>query len=140
MISLRQLSAQGFVAIALATLPIAGVVYYYFGAANAGAFAYGVGVGVVVFTAIALTVSLIMGPTSGGRMLLGAIVYVGRLGFAALAIGVPVALADWSIAWIFCGFAVVYAVENVTVLVVLGRSGSSVASWRNEIRERRIEA
>ncbi len=140
MIPLRKLAAQGFLAMAVVTLPVAAAVYLYFGATSAGAFAYGVGVGVVVFTAIALTVSLITGPTSSGRMLLGAIVYVGRLGFAALAIGLPVALAGWSIAWIFVGFAVVYAVENVTVLVVLGKSGSSVAEWRSEIRERRIEA
>ena len=121
-------------------LPAVAVVYYYFGAVDAAAFVYGVGVGVVVFTAIALTVSLITGPTTSGRMLLGILVYVGRLGFAALAIGVPVVVAGWPIAAIFCGFVVVYVVENLAVLVVLGTTKSSASSWRSGDVKRRIEA
>lgn len=140
MTSLRRLTTYGTLAIAAVALPAMAVVYYYFGAVDAAAFVYGVGVGVVVFTAIALTVSLITGPTTSRRMLLGILIYVGRLGFAALAIGVPVVVAGWPIAAIFCGFVVVYVVENVAVLVVLGTTKSSAGSWRSENRERRIEA
>lgn len=138
--SLRRLTTLGVLAIAAVALPAVAVVYYYFGGVNAGAFVYGVGIGVVVFTAIALTVSLITAPTSSGWMLLGALIYVGRLGFAALAIGVPVAVAGWPIAAIFCGFVVVYVVENVAVLVVLGTTKSSAGSWRSGDAKRRIEA
>ena len=138
--SLRRLTALGIGAMALIVLPAVAVVYFFAGAANAGAFAYGVGIGVVVFTAIALTVSLMTGPTTGTRMLFGGLVYVGRLGFAALAIGVPVALAGWPVVWIICGFAVVYAVENVTVLAVLGMTKSPVSELQGEDAKRRVEA
>ena len=137
--SLRRLTTYGTLAILVVTLPAVAVVYYYFGAVNAAAFVYGVAVGVVVFTAIALAVSLITGPTTSGRMLFGILVYVGRLGFAALAVGLPVALVGWPILPIFCGFVVVYVVENVAMLVVLGTTKSSASSWRSGEAKRRIE-
>lgn len=140
MSSLRRLTALGIAAMAVIVLPAVAVVYYFSGATNAGAFAYGVGVGVAVFTAIALTVYLMTGPTTGLRMVAGGLVYVGRLGFAALAIGVPVLVAGWPVVWIICGFAVVYAVENVTVLVVLGMTKSPASSLQGEDAKRRVEA
>ncbi len=140
MSSLRRLTALGIAAMAVIVLPAVAVVYYFSGATNAGAFAYGVGVGVVVFTAIALTVYLMMGPTTRLRMVAGGLVYVGRLGFAALAIGVPVLVAGWPVVWIICGFAVVYAVENVTVLLVLGMTKSPASGLQGEDAKRRVEA
>lgn len=139
MSSLSRLTTWGVAAIAAVALPATAVVYYYFGGLHAGAFLYGVGVGMIVFTAIALTVSLISGKTTSLRMLLGAMIYVGRLGFAVVAIGAPVLVAGWPIASIFGGFVVVYVVENIAVLVVLGRTKVSGNRWRNEDVKRRIE-
>ena len=140
MSSLLRLTAFGIAAMAVVVLPVVAAVYYFAGATNAGAFAYGVAVGMVVFTAIALTVSLMTGPTTGRRMLFGGLVYVGRLGFAALAIGVPVVVVGWPVVWIICGFAVVYAVENVTVLVVLGMTKCPASSLQGDEAKRRVEA
>ena len=140
MISLRRLTTFGALAITVTVLPAVAAVYYYLGGASAGAFAYGAGIGAMVFTAIALTVSLMTGPTTSTRMLLGGLVYVGRLGFAALAILVPVFVAGWPAVWIVGGFATVYAVENVAVLVALARTKSSANKLQGEDAERRIKA
>ena len=140
MISLRRLTTFGALAIAVTVLPAVAAVHYYFGGMSAGAFAYGAGIGAVVFTAIALTVSLMTGPTTSTRMLFGGLIYVGRLGFAALAIMVPVFVAGWSALWIVGGFALVYAVENVAVLAILARTKSPASKLQGEDAERRIEA
>lgn len=139
MTSLWRLTAVGVAAIAAVAMPSVAVVYYYLGASNAGAFLYGVGVGAVVFATIALSVALITGRGSPLRMLLGAVVYVGRLGIAAVAIGVPVWTEGWPLLPVFFGFAGVYVVENVAILVMLGRRSGAGNRWRGEDRERRIE-
>lgn len=140
MTSLWRLTVVGVAAIAAVALPAAVAVYYYLGASSAGAFLYGVGLGVVVFAAIALSVALITGRRSPLRMLAGAVIYVGRLGFAAAAIGLPVSLGGWPLLPMFFGFAGVYVVENVAILIVLGKKSGSGNRWRSEDRERRIEA
>lgn len=139
MIPLSRLTTWGVAAIAVVALPATVVVYYYFGGLHAGAFLYGVGVGMIVFTAIALTVSLLTGKTTSLRMLLGAMIYMGRLGFAAVAMGVPVSLGGWPLLPMFFGFTGVYIVENVAILIVLGKRSGSGTRWRSEDRERRIE-
>ncbi len=81
-----RLAAGGATATMIASLFIAGVVWYYVGGAAAGAYAYGAGIGVVSFTSIAVTAALLGGRLSGDRIVLGLAVYVGRLVFAAVAL------------------------------------------------------
>jgi hypothetical protein len=50
-------------------------------------------------------------------MLLGAMIYLGRLVFAVAAVGVPMYFGWWPVAPLICGFAMVYVVENVVLLV-----------------------
>lgn len=136
---LRRLAILGLASIALVALPAAAAVYYYFGQTHAVAFLYGVGVGAVAFASIALSVALLTGQRSGLRMMLGALVYVGRLGFAAAAVAIPVSLDYWPAMPIVCGFAGVYVIENVTVLVALGTAKGDGSRQRGEGSKRRVE-
>lgn len=137
---LRRLAILGLASIALGALPAAAAVYYYFSQSHAVAFLYGVGVGAVAFASIAVSVALLTGQRSGLRMMLGALVYVGRLGFAAAAVAIPVSLGYWSALPIVCGLAGVYVIENVTVLVALGTAkGDGSRQQRGEGSKRRVE-
>jgi hypothetical protein len=111
-----RLALGGAAATAVMSLGAAAVVGYYFGAVYAGAFLYGAGVGLVSFTSIAITAWLLGGKLSGERILLGVVVYFGRLVFAAVAVGAPIFLASWPALALIGGFAGVYVVENVLLL------------------------
>ena len=102
---------------ALLSLLVALVVAIYAGSAEAGALLYGAGIGVVSFTSIALTASLLGGRFTGEKLLLGVAVYFGRLLFALVAMGVPLYLGSWPVLPLIGGFAGVYVVENVLLLV-----------------------
>jgi hypothetical protein len=126
----------------LISLLVAGAVWYYSGGTHAGAYLYGVGVGVVCFTSIAVTAALLGGRLSGDRIVLGLAVYFGRLVFAAVGLGVPIYLGSLPAVPLLCGFAGVYVVENVVLLVgapakMVGES-SAVRSGRGGV-ERRTE-
>src|SRR5215212_2136524 len=112
-----RLALGGAAATAVMSLGAAAVVGYYFGAVYAGAFLYGAGVGLVSFTSIALTAWLLGGKLSGERVLLGVVVYFGRLVFAVVAVGAPIFLASWPALALIGGFAGVYVVENVLLLL-----------------------
>jgi hypothetical protein len=99
------------------SLGAAAVVGYYFGAIYAGAFLYGAGVGLVSFTSIAISAWLLGGKLSGERVLLGVAVYFGRLMLVAVAVGAPIFLASWPALALIGGFAGVYVVENVLLLI-----------------------
>jgi hypothetical protein len=98
-------------------------VYYYFDAAHAAGYLYGAAVGVVCFTSIAVTAWLLGGPMAGDRIALGTIVYFGRLMLAAAGLGVPLYLGTWPALATLGGFAGVYVVENVLVLIGAGKVG-----------------
>jgi hypothetical protein len=123
------------------------VVWFLSGEAHAGAFLYGVGVGTVSFVSTALTVSLLMGRSTAGGMMVGALSFGVRYGFVAAALGVPAYLGLWPVVAMLGGFVGVYMAENVLLLpgvltrvigapsVECGAGGSA-----NERVERRIEA
>lgn len=134
-----RLAAGGATVTVLISLLAAGVVWYYFGGAHAGAYLYGVGIGVACFTSIAVTAALLGGRLSGDRIVLGLAVYFGRLVFAAVGLGVPMYLGSWPVLPLLCGFAGVYVVENVVLLLgaakTVGRS-PAVRSVREGVERR----
>ncbi len=134
-----RLAAGGATATVLISLLAGGLVWYYFGGAYAGAYVYGAGIGVVCYTAIALTAALLGGRLSGDRIVLGLLVYVGRLVFAAVGLGLPMYLADWPALAMLGGFAGVYVVENVVLLIGAPRTigGTSAVRSVGEGVERR---
>ena len=121
-----RLAVGGAALTVLLSLVVAVVVGVYAGWADAGAFLYGAGVGVVSFTSIAVTASLLGGRFTGEKMLLGVAVYFGRLVFAVMAVGVPLFWASWPALAVVCGFAGVYVVENVLLLVGAWRASGTV--------------
>ena len=132
------LAARGTATTAVVALPAAGLWAYYRGLLEAGAFLYGVGVGLLVFVAIAVTVSFLTVRPSGGRILMGAAVYGGRLVFAVVAIG---GVAIWGylpVLPMVLGFAGVYIVENVALLWGAWKTGGRAVS-RRPGAERRFE-
>lgn len=136
------LATRGAVATVIVAMPVAGLGAYYRGLGEAGAFLYGVGVGLIVFVAIAVAVSLLTVRPTGLRILIGAGVYMGRLIFAAVAIGVPEYLGYLPVLPMVLGFAGVYMVENVALLWGASKlSGPSVARADGQSREveRRVE-
>jgi hypothetical protein len=121
-----RLAAGGAVSTAVISLLGAVTLGYYLGGPHATAFLYGAGIGVVCFTSIALTASLLGGRLTGDRVLLGLGVYVGRLVFAAVGMGVPIYLGSWPVVPIVGGFAGVYVIENVLLLVGVARAGGGL--------------
>lgn len=101
----------------LLALPVAIIVGVSVDWANAAAFLYGAGVGVLSFTSIAVAATLLGGRFAREKLLLGVVVYFGRLLFAVVAIGIPVFSGSWPVLPLVGGFAGVYVVENVLLLV-----------------------
>ena len=123
------------------------VVWFLSGEAHAGAFLYGVGVGTVSFVSTALTVSLLMGRSTAGGMMVGALSFGVRYGFVAAALGVPAYLDLWPVVAMLGGFVGVYMAENVLLLPgVLTRAIGApsvehdAGESMHERVERRIEA
>ena len=123
---------------------IGAVVWFLFGAAHAGAVLYGVGVGIVSFVSTALTVSLLTGGSKAAGIMIGTASFAARLGFAAVALGVPAYLDLWPVVAMLAGFVGVYLAENVVLLpgVLLGRAGAGrdVGRAVRERVERRVGA
>jgi hypothetical protein len=131
--------AAGMVALAIA----AGVaVYYFYGGAHAGAFLYGVGVGIVSFVSTALTVTLLMGRSTIGGMLVGGSSFGARYGFAAGALGVPAYVGLWPVVAMLGGFVAVYVAETVVFVPWALRAIGGPGTGRpvGEGVERRAEA
>lgn len=131
------LAVRGAATTLAVALLAGGVAAIYLGVEDALALLYGVGVGLVVFLAIAASVSLITVRPSGGRVLIGAGLYLGRLAFAAAAIGVPAYLGSLPMLPMVSGFAGVYIVENVALLWGASRVGLPQSQQHRE--ERRVE-
>ncbi len=121
-----RLAIGGAALTVLLSLLAAVVVGIYAGWAEAGALLYGAGVGVASFTSIAVTASLLGGRFTGEKLLLGVAVYFGRLLFVLVAVGVPILLGSWPVLPIICGFAGVYVVENILLLVGAWRARGAV--------------
>ncbi len=117
---------------AAVALPAAAGIAYYLGALEAWSFLYGVFVGMAMFSSIAFAVTMVFGPTTETKRLVGAGIYAGRLVFAAAAIVVPITLGLWPIVPMLCGFVGVYIVENVVLLVVAAKAAGSSSVRRTE--------
>lgn len=115
---------------ALSILVCTGVLYLY-GGAYAAALLYGVLVGVLSFVSTALTVTLLMGRSTSVGVMIGGASFVARLGFAAVALGIPAYLGLWPVVIMLAGFASVYVAENVLLVpVLLGKRSSGVPVGR----------
>jgi hypothetical protein len=133
--------------VAVGAAVVGTVVWFLSGEAHAGAFLYGVGVGTASFVSTALTVSLLMGRSTAGGMMVGALSFGARYGFVAVALGVPAYLSLWPVVAMLGGFVGVYLAENVLLLPgVLTRAISAPSVESNaggsvhERVERRVEA
>ncbi len=131
-----RLAAGGAALAASISLVVTLIVGMYAGWANAGAFLYGAGVGVASFTTIAVTATLLSGKLTGGKVLLGMAVYVGRLLFAVVAVGVPLYLGSWPALPMICGFAGVYVIENVLLLLGAARARGALGRAASGVEER----
>ena len=119
-------------------VPVAAVLFYFYGMAHAEAFAYGVGIGLVSLLSTALTVSLLWGPSMSLGMMVGAFSFVVRCGLAAGALGIPAYLGLWPVLPMLGGFAGVYLVENI--LLMPGAIKISHASIKREAERLKREA
>ena len=113
-------------------------IWLIYGEAYAGAFLYGAGIGIVSFVSTALTVSLLVGRSMKGGMMIGAASFGARYGFAAGALGVPAYLGLWPVVAMLGGFAGVYLAENVVLLPMvlksnIGRSVRESVQRRAEV-------
>jgi hypothetical protein len=131
--------------IAALMIPIAALLLYFYGGLYAEAFAYGVGIGLLSLLSTAITVSLLWGRSMTLGMIVGALSFVGRCGFAAGALGVPAYLGLWPVLPMLGGFAGVYLAENIVLMP--GALKISHASIKREAEraarervERRAEA
>jgi hypothetical protein len=101
------------------SVPVGAVILYFSGPAYAGAFVYGVTVGLISFVSTALTASLLTGRTTARGMAIGGASFAARLGFAAMALGVPTYLELWPAVTMMVAFVAVYVAENVLLVPVL---------------------
>lgn len=122
-------------------IPVGALLWYYLGQAHTVSFLYGVGVGVLGFASIALAVSLLTVRPSGGRILLGVVIYGARLVLGVAAVGGAVYFDAWPVLPMLCGLGGVYVVENLLLLKMAPRSvrtGNSAGPVRGGV-ERRTE-
>lgn len=125
---------------ALAAL-ISFIVFMVFGGGHSIALLYGAFVGILSFVSTAFTVSLLTKSSTPIGMMVGGGSFVARLGFAAVALGVPAYLNLWPSVIMLAGFASVYLAENVLLVpVLLGRNASVCGAQPvSERIERRTE-
>jgi hypothetical protein len=97
-------------------VPVAGMIFYFYGMAHAGAFLHGVGTGILSFASAALTVSLLPVSSTMHGVAVWASSFVLRYGFVAVALGVPAYMDLWPVAAMLGGFVAVYIVENAVLL------------------------
>ncbi len=119
-------------------VPVAGVIFYFYGIAHAGAFLHGVSTGILSFASAALTVSLIPVSSTMPGVAVWASSFVLRYGFVAVALGVPAYLDLWPVAAMLAGFVGVYLVGNTVLLPVVIKAMSGPGRGEEEV-ERRAE-
>lgn len=104
------------------SVPAGAAMLYFYGAAYATALLYGIAVGLISFVSTALTASLLTGRTTAKGMVIGGASFGARLGFAAVALGVPTYLELWPVVTMMAAFVSVYVAENILLVpVLLGR-------------------
>ncbi len=127
-------------------VPVAVMIFYFYGMAHAGAFLYGAGTGILSFASTALTASLMPGSSTVHGVMLWAGSFLARYGFVAVALGVPAYLGLWPVVAMLAGFAGVYLAENAVLLPGVMKATSNMDAKRGaehpvgEGAERRVEA
>ena len=102
-------------------------VFLVYGGAYSVALLYGAFVGMLSFVSTAFTVSLLTGCSTPVGMLVGGASFAARLGFAAVALGIPAYLDLWPAVVMLAGFVSVYLAENVLLVpVLLGKRHASI--------------
>jgi hypothetical protein len=140
-----RLAVRGAALMAVLAVPVAVMIFYFYGMAHAGAFLYGAGTGILSFASTALTASLMPGSTTVHGVMLWAGSFLARYGFVAVALGVPAYLGLWPAVAMLGGFAGVYLAENAVLLPAVMRTTSDVGAKSGGGRpvsegvERRVE-
>jgi hypothetical protein len=140
-----RLAVRGAALMVVLAVPVAVMIFYFYGMAHAGAFLYGAGTGILSFASTALTASLMPGSTTVHGVMLWAGSFLARYGFVAVALGVPAYLGLWPAVAMLGGFAGVYLAENAVLLPVVMRTTSDVSAKSSGGRpvsegvERRVE-
>jgi hypothetical protein len=111
-----RLAVRGAAFMVALAVPVGVAILYVYGESHALSFLYGVGTGIMSYASTALTVSLMVGRSKAGGLMIGASSFVVRFGFAAVALGVPAYLELWPVVPMLGGFAGVYLAENVVLL------------------------
>jgi hypothetical protein len=140
-----QLAVRGAALMVVLAVPVAVVIFYFYGMAHAGAFLYGAGTGILSFASTALTASLMPGSSTVRGMAMWAGSFLARYGFVTVALGVPAYLGLWPVVAMLAGFAGVYLAENAVLLPGAMRATGDVGGRRGggrpvgEGAERRAE-
>lgn len=129
-----RLALWGAVFVATGAIVVGAWIFMSYGLGFAGAFEYGAGIGLVSFASTALTVSLLMGSSEAGGMMIGGLSFMGRYGFVAAALGVPAYLELWPVLAMIGGFAGVYLAENILLLPMAARVMRRYAENKDERR------
>ena len=126
--------------VALSSL-IGFLVFLAYGGAYSVALLYGALVGLLSFVSTAFTVSLLTGRSTPVGMMIGGASFAARIGFAAVALGVPAYLNLWPEVIMLAGFAAVYLAENILLVPVLLGKNTRIMGTQptNERVERRTE-
>jgi hypothetical protein len=111
-----RLAVRGAALTVVLAVPVAAMIFYFYGMAHAGAFLHGVGTGILSFASTALTVSLLPISSTMHGVAVWVSSFVLRYGFVAVALGVPAYLDLWPVVAMLGGFAGVYLVENTVLL------------------------
>ena len=130
-----RLAVRGAAFMVALAVPVGVVTFYLYGESHALSLLYGVGTGIVSFASTALTVSLMMGRSKMGGLVIGGLSFVARYGFAAVALGVPAYLGLWPVVPMLGGFAGVYLAENVVLLPGVVRATSETRRGRSMARD-----
>jgi hypothetical protein len=125
-----RLAARGAASMVVLAVPVAGVIFYFYGAAHAGAFIHGVGTGILSFASTALTVSLMPVSSTMHGVMMWAGSFVLRYGFVVVALGIPAYLGLWPVVAMLAGFAGVYLAENAVLLPGVIKATSNLGAKR----------
>lgn len=131
--------------VSVGAVALGAVVWGLYGVPYAVSFGYGVVVGLICIVSTALTVTLLTGSSTAGGVMIGGASFVGRMGFAAGAMGIPAYLGLWPVVPMLIGFAGVYVAENVALVLGTPKFEGYVSVGRDEERpvdegaERKVE-
>ncbi len=140
-----RLAVRGAALMVVLAVPVAAMIFYFYGMVHAGAFVYGVGTGILSFISTALTVSLMPVGSAVHGVMMWAGSFLVRYGFVAVALGVPAYLHLWPVVAMLGGFAGVYLAENAVLLPGVMQTTSNPGAKRGgggpvgEGAERRAE-